>query len=176
MENKKTSLKSLTEIAEAYMDYRARFEAFKKEHHEYLEPMLREAEEAVADAKPIDPQTIFDADAFIKDIEAAGMEDDIEGFDLFRYKGYIYHQYKAFVAENRYYDRLLWEIQIEIGQAKLEEKEKMLIDAQEALSKDRPAPLLPRIIELLEENIVEMKKHIGLLTLELAAKQPHRSN
>jgi hypothetical protein len=174
MDNKKDLRATFLEIRSEYTAYLARFAAFEAEHQEYLKPLLDEAEKA--NYPRADPQEIFNADAFIEDIEAAGMEDAVEDFDALKYKKYVYHQYSAFIAEGRYYSKILLETEIAAYQEQLVNRELMLVNAQADLSSGNTAPHLSEIIALLKENIGLIKERMGILSLKLAAKQPHLRN
>ena len=174
MDNKKNLRAAFLEITSEYTAYLLRFLDFRMEHKEYLQPLLEKAQKE--NWPRVDPQEIFNADAFVKEIEDAGLEDEIEDFDALKYKGFIYHQYRAFAAEGRYYDKTILELQISIFQEDLKKYERWLENPQKDVSEATTTPQSPEMVAELEKMIVSLKERISTLSLELAAKQPHLSN
>jgi hypothetical protein len=176
MENKKDVHAEMEAIMAGYMDYMGRFVAFQKEHQETIKEMMQRAQDEDYKIKPIDPQQLFETDALIKHVEDSGLEDDIEGFHKFKYTREIYYQFKEFVAEGRYYEKSIIDIQIQVQVRLLKSFEGWLKNAKKAIAEGKGKEGLPEAVEDMEKNITGIKNGVELLKLKLAAMQPYLSN
>jgi hypothetical protein len=176
MENNKDPGDVIAEVLSDFLDYIKRAKAFRKEHAEYIKELKAQSDAQGLKVKPVDPQDIQKADNLVEAIEEAGLEDEIEGFDAFKYKGELYHQYRAFSAEGRYLTRRLTEAELSLSIAILNDSEDWLENAKEAIAEGDYDEGLPEAIKKMEKDIKKMKQEKAKFELQLAATHPHSGN
>lgn len=176
MEDNNDSNNEIAQIMIDFLDYLERFAAFRKENDSEIQAMMRRAEERNDPPPSNDPQDMFNVDALIEVIEEHDIGKDFESYEHLKNAADLYHKYRAFTAEGRYYQRILAESQLKLLNKQLTTYSNWLKNAKKDVAKGNTDPQLLVSIKKMEEFLISMNNQKAKLELEVAAMQPHISN
>lgn len=176
MKKKKSVHERLADALNDLTDYFERTAAFRAENAEYLDYLENKMKAEGGAGKPVDPQDIQNAYDGIKEIEAAGLADVVEGFDALKYKGEMYQQTKAFAEEGRLLKRRFVEAQLALSDRIIKGYQSALAEARETQAAEGDDAELRATIKSYQKEIEKMQLSKVQLELEWAATHPNKLN
>ena len=176
MKKKKSVHETLADALNDLTDYFERSAAFRAENAEYLDYLEDKMEAEGGAGKPVDPQDIQNAYDGIKEIEAAGLADEVEGFDALKYKSQMYQQTKDLAKEGLMLKRRFVEVQLALSDNVIKGYQSALAEARETQPAQGDDAELRATIKSYQKEIEKMQLSKAQLELEWAATHPNKAN